>query len=63
MALLTLLAPLVVELLKIFFGKDKSAQEAAGKEIREALRKIRLAVDKAKETDDTSDIEDIINKR
>lgn len=63
MALITLLAPLVVELLKIFFGGSSTEKEKAAVEIKEALRRIRAAISHAEETDgDTSKIEDIINK-
>lgn len=64
MAWLTLLAPLIVELLKLFFGKDTTAEakEKAKSEIIDQLKRINAALKKAEDTDSTQDLEDIINK-
>lgn len=66
MAWLTLLAPIVLELLKIFFGKRDDAEtlKKAQQDIMEKLRLIREAMSKAQESEgDTSDLEDIVNKK
>jgi hypothetical protein len=64
MAWLTLLAPILLELLKIFFSKtDVEVKQQAQKDILEKLRQIRAAMAKAEETEgDTSDLEDIVNR-
>lgn len=64
MAWLTLLAPILLELLKIFFSKsDDSVKQKAQQEILAKLREIRAATAKAEETGgDTSDLEDIVNR-
>lgn len=64
-SLLTLLAPIVLELLKIFFAKDTTAEvkERAAKDILAKIQEINKALKKAKDTDgDTSELEDIINR-
>lgn len=65
MAIISLLAPIVLELLKIIFGgSSNSDKEKALQEVREQLAKIRAAIGKAEETGgDTSDLEKIINGR
>ena len=61
---ITLLAPIALELLKIFTGKDQNAKAAAKEELLAAMARIRAAVQKAEDTGgDTSAIEDIINKK
>lgn len=63
MALITLLAPILLEIIKIFFSKSSDEQkQAAANEIRATLAKIRAATQKAEDTGgDTSDLEDVIN--
>ena len=64
LAILTTLGPIVIELLKIFFGGSNEVdKQKLAEKIRDDLAKIRAASDKAAETGDTSDIEDIINHR
>jgi len=62
---LVLLAPIVLELMKILFSKsDSEVKEKAAKDILNTIKEIGAALNKAEETGgDTSDIEDIINKR
>jgi len=63
--LLTLIAPLLLELLRIFTRTDTSAEvkQKAAAAILEQIREINAALTKAKETDgDTSDLEKIINR-
>jgi len=65
MQLLTLLAPLLVELLKLFFSPDSTAEakEKAVNQVIDNIKLINAALKKAEDTDgDTKDIEDIINK-
>lgn len=64
MAWLTLLAPILLELLKIFFSKTPEEEKRkAQQEILEKLRVIRAAITKAEDTGgDTSDLEDIVNR-
>ncbi len=64
MSLITLLIPIVLELLKLFFRRDASeaAKESAAKDFMEKIRQINAALNKANESGgDTSDLEDIIN--
>lgn len=65
MGLVTLLAPIILELLKIFFGGGNATEkEKAQKEILEYLAKIRVAIQKAEDSGgDTSEIEDVINRK
>lgn len=64
MSWLTLLAPIVLELLKIFFGGGSASEkEKAQKEILNYLQRIREAMKKAEETGgNTEDLEKIINR-
>jgi hypothetical protein len=63
MSLIPLLAPILLELIKIFFGGGSSTEkEKAAAEITATLRRVRAALAKAKDTDDTSDLEKEINK-
>jgi hypothetical protein len=64
-SLIPLLAPIVLELLKLFFAKDTTAEakERAAKEILAQIQEINKALKKVEETDgDTSDLEKIINR-
>lgn len=64
-SLISLLAPIVLELLKLFFAKDTTAEakEKAAKEILAQIQEINKALKKVEETDgDTSDLEKIINR-
>lgn len=62
MAWASLLIPLVLELLRLFFGKDTTAEakEAAAKTLLAKIREIRAAIDAVPEKG-TQDIEDIVN--
>lgn len=63
LSLLSLVGPIILEVLKIFWGPTPDKAKVA-QEILDNLKRIRAALDKAEDTSgDTSDIEDIINKR
>jgi len=66
LSLLSLIAPLLLELLKIFTRTDTSVEikQKAAQEILDQIKEINAALAKAKDTDgDTSDLEKIINRR
>lgn len=62
MAWITLLAPIVLELLKLFFAKDSTAEakELAAEALLRKIKEVRAAVDAVPEKG-TQDLEDIIN--
>jgi len=63
LSLLSLAAPIILEVLKIFWGPTPDKAKVA-QEILDNIKRIRAALDKAEETGgDTSDIEKEINKR
>lgn len=63
MAAIIALAPLILELIKLLFGKDKgdAAIKQAEDAIRRAIQEIRAAIDEIPEKG-TGAIEDIINR-
>lgn len=70
LAAIIALAPLVLEILKLFVtskasGADKKAAvDEATQALKNTIARLRAAIDKAEETEgDTSAIEDEINKR
>lgn len=64
LAILTTLGPIVIELLKIFFGGSNEVdKQKLAEKIRDDLAKIRAATDEAAETGNTKNLEDIINHR
>lgn len=62
MAWLTLLGPIILELLKLFFSKDTTIEvrEAAAAAVLLKIREIRAAIDAVPEKG-TQELEDIIN--
>lgn len=60
-AILTL-APLLLELIKLFFGAPSDKRADVIKDVKASFAKIRDAIQKAQDTEgDTSAIEDLIN--
>lgn len=64
MGWVTLLAPIILELLKIFFSKSpEEIKKKAAQDVLERVKAIREALSKAEETGgDTSDLEKEINR-
>lgn len=65
LAIITLVLPIVLEVLKLFFSKDttEEVRQKTAKELLEKIAEINRALKKAEDTEgDTSDIEDVINR-